>query len=130
MAPPACESASQAVEESDARGPQKEAPGVKCRPRRVSKFASRGVQNGLLETSWGVLGARSASGGRSGREKGSWKIVWRALGTVLGSSWRLLGQSRIVFPPLGGAPERLREVIFGGILGSFLEVFWKTRPRR
>ena len=107
-------------------GPKKEAPGVKFDPPRGSNFASWGVPNGLLETSWGVLGARSASGGRSGREKGSWKIVWRALGTVLGSSWRLLGQFRVAFPPLG--PGRLRKVIFGGIGGPFWRYF--GRPGR
>ena len=96
-------------------GPKKEAPGVKFDPPG-SNFAPWGVPNGLLETSWGVLGARSASGGRSGREKGSWKIVWRALGTVLGSSWRLLGQFRVAFPPLGGPRT--------GSGRSFLEVFW------
>ena len=40
---------------------------------------------------------------------------------MLGSSWRLLGQSRIAFPPPGGAPERLREVIFGSVLGDQAE---------
>ena len=90
--------------------PKKEAPGV--------KFASWGVPNGLLETSWSVLGARSASGGCSGREKGGWKIVWRALGTVLGPSWRLLwGGAR------GGSGRfwRYFGVIFGGILGAQAE---------
>ena len=114
MAPPACESESQAVEESDARGVKNGGPGGSNSTPRGSNFASWGVPNGLLETSWGVLCARSDSGGRSGREKGSWKIVWRALGTVLGSSWRLLGQFRVAFPPLGGAR--------GGSGRSFLEV--------
>ena len=94
MAPPACESESQAVE----------------------------------KTFWGVLGAMSASGGRSGREKGSWKIVWKALGTVLGPFWRLLGQFRVAFPPMGGpgaAPGghfwRYLGGIFEDILGAQAE---------
>ena len=51
MAPPACKSASQAVEESDARGSKKGGPGGQIRPPPGSNFASWGVPNGLLETS-------------------------------------------------------------------------------
>ena len=40
---------------------------------------------------------------------------------------RLLGRFWILFLPPGGG--RLREVIFGGIVGSCLEVFWAPRPR-
>ena len=35
--------------------------------------------------------------------------MWRALGTILGSSWRVLGPFWVAFPP----PGRLQEVIFG-----------------
>ena len=121
MAPPACESESQAVEESDARGSKTGGPGGQIRP--PGGPISRPGES--QTTSWGVLGARSASGGRSGREKGSWKIVWRALGTVLGRSWRLLGQFRVAFPPpgmaRGGHFWRYVGVIFGGILGAQAE---------
>ena len=39
--------------------------------------------------------------------------MWRALGTILGSSWRVLGPFWVAFPPPWGAPGRLQEVIFG-----------------
>ena len=113
IAPAAWERGPQEVETST-QGVPKRAPGGQISGPKWSSGAS-----------WGVLGARSASGGRSGREKGSWTIVWRALGTVLGLSWRLLGR----LSPPGGGPERLREVIFRGILGPFLEVFWAPGPR-
>ena len=51
MAPPACESESQAVEESDARGVKKGGPGGSNSTPPGSNFASWGVPNGLLETS-------------------------------------------------------------------------------
>ena len=41
------------------------------------------------------------------------KIERRALGTILGSSWRVLGPFWVAFPPPWGAPGRLQEVIFG-----------------
>ena len=73
----------------------KGAPQVKFRP-----------PGGPLESSWGVLGAKSASEGRSG----SLKIDKRALGTILGSSWRVLGPFWVAFPPPLGGPG---EVMFG-----------------
>ena len=88
MAPPACESASQAVEESDARGSKK------------------GARKGQLENC----------------PEGSWDRLGVLLAPLRPVSGRL--------SPPGGAPERLREVIFGGILGPFLEVFLAPRPRR
>ena len=105
-------------------GPKKGGPGGQIRPPGGPISRPRESQT----TSWGVLGARSASGGRSGREKVSWKIVWRALGTVLGPSWRLLGQFRVAFPPQGRARGRSRRsflkyfgVIFGNSLGAQAE---------
>ena len=41
------------------------------------------------------------------------KIERRALGTILGSSWRVLGPFWVAFPPPWVAPGRLQEVIFG-----------------
>ena len=102
MAPPACESGSQEVEESDARG---------------SKKRSSGGQILLLKPSWGVMGARSAPGGRSGWERGRWKIVRRALGAVLELFWRVLGPFLVDFPTRGEGPGRLPEVIFEAFFG-------------
>ena len=79
---------------------------------RGSNFGPREVSNGLPEVSWGVLGARSASGGRSGWERGRWKVVLRALGTVLEPFWRVLGPLLVDFPTRGEGPGRLPEVIF------------------
>ena len=62
MAPTACESGSQEVEVSDARGSKKGGAGSNFDPRG-SNFASQMVPDGLLEPSWGVLGARSSSAG-------------------------------------------------------------------
>ena len=77
----------------DARGSKKE-------PHR-SKI---GPPGGPLESSWGVLGAESASEERSGRKRGVSKKLWRALGTTLGSSWRVLGPFWVAFPPPWGVP--------------------------
>ena len=96
-------------------GPKKGGPGGQIRPPGGPISRPRESQT----TSWGVLGARSASGGRSGREKVSWKIVWRA---VLASSWRLLGHFRVAFPPLGGpgeAPGGHFWRYFGGHFGKY-----------
>ena len=78
----------------------KGAPQVKFRP-----------PGGPLESSWSVLGAKSASEGRSGRKRGVWKLKG------LGSSWRVLGPFWFAFPPpLGGPGEGSRR--------SFLNFFW------
>ena len=102
-------------------GPKKEAPGVKFDPPRGPISRPGESQTGF----WRPPGARSASGGRSGREKGSWKIVWRALGTVFGV---LLAPLRPVSdrlsPPWGGpgeAPGGHFWRYFGVIFGSVLE---------
>ena len=95
----------------------------KRRPRgsnstpRGSNFTSWGVPNGLLEPSWGVVGVRSASGGRSAWERGRWKVVLRALGTVLEPFWRVLGPLLVDFPTRGEGPGRLPEVIFEAFFG-------------
>ena len=84
---------------------QKGAPQVKFRPT-----------GGPLESSWGVLGAKSASEGRSGRKRGVWKLKGGLLGPSWGppgASWAHFGSQ---FPPPWGAPGRLQEVIFG--------IFW------
>ena len=90
---------------------QKEAPQVKFRP-----------PGGPLESSWGVLGAESASEERSGRKRGVSKKLWRALGTTLGSSWRVLGPFWVAFPPPPGGPR-------GGSRRSFLDVFGTSQQR-
>ena len=56
----------------------------KNEPHR-SNFAPRGSSEALLGRLGRQVGLRRALWA----EKGSWKIVWRALGTILGSSWRL-----------------------------------------
>ena len=118
MAPPACESGSQEVEESDARGSKKRSSGGQISPPPPGvKFRPPGVPNGLLKPSWGVMGARSAPGGRSGWERGRWKIVRRALGAVLELFWRVLGPFLVDFPTRGEGPGRLPEVIFEAFLG-------------
>ena len=85
---------------------QKEAPQVKFRP-----------PGGPLESSWGVLGAESASEERSGRKRGVSKKLWRALGTTLGSSWRVLGPFWVAFPPPLGGPGEAPG-------GHFFDLFW------
>ena len=102
MAPAAWDRSSQGGVKNRRPGVQKRKPrGLNFAPRG-SNFVPRGVPNGLLDSSWGVLGARSACGGRSGRQRGSWKIVWRALGTDLGLSWRVVGPFWVDFLPRGG----------------------------
>ena len=117
MAPTACESGSQEVEVSDARGSKNRSSGGQISPPPRVKFRSPGIPDGLLEPSWGVVGARSASGGRSGWERGRWKVVLRALGTVLEPFWRVLGPLLVDFPTRGEGPGRLPEVIFEAFFG-------------
>ena len=83
-----------------------------------SEMEPRAVKNGLPEASGGLLVARSASGGRSGRKRGSWKIAWRALGTVFRLSWRILGPFWVDLPPPRGGPGRVPEGIFEGFFGT------------
>ena len=90
---------------------QKGSPQVKCRP------PPRGSSGVLL----GVLGAKSASEGRSGRKRGVWKLK----GGLLEPSWGPLGASWAHFgshsPPPGG-PR-------GGSRRSFLDFFGTSQPR-
>ena len=109
-------------------GPQKEAPGV--------KFDPPGVQ-------FRVLGSpKRASGdllGRLGRQVGLRRALWARKGQLenyMEGSWDRLGVllaplrpvSGRLSPP-GGAPDRLREVTFGGMLGSFWEMLGPYRSR-
>ena len=81
-----------------ARGVQIDARGSKKEPRGPVSWAPGRPQEGAL----GING-------------GSWKIVWRALETILGSSGRALAPFWVEFPlPL--------EVMFGLFLGT-------SRPR-
>ena len=116
MAPPACESGSQEVEESDARGSKKRSSGGQISPPGGPISRPGGSQNELLETSWGVLGSRSASG-----------ELWAGKGELencMGGSWERLGAllARLElasdrFPLPGRGPRRPPEVIFEGFLG-------------
>ena len=88
MAPPACESESQAVEESDARGSKKEAPGV--------KFDLPGVQFrvlGSLKRASGDLLASWAPGRHQEGALGEKRAVGKLYGGLLGPSWGPLGAS-------------------------------------
>ena len=119
---PACESASQAVEESDARGSKKRRPRGSNSTPRGSNFASSGVPNDLLGRLGRQVGVRRALWARKGQLENCMEGSWDRLGVLLA---RLRPLSGRLSPP-GGAPERLREVIFGGILGSFLDCLLYT----
>ena len=83
-------------------------------------FASRGVPNGLPEASWGFLGARSATGGRSGWKR-SKSIIATSKGR-LGAHLARLGLPLGLLPPLPGGP--------GEALGArFLEVLCGSQAR-
>ena len=88
MAPTACESGSQEVEVSDARGSKNRSSGGQISPPRAL-----------------------------GGERGRWKVVLRALGTVLEPFWRVLGPLLVDFPTRGEGPGRLPEVIFEAFFG-------------
>ena len=64
MAPTACESGSQEVEVSDARGSKNRSSGGQISPPPRVKFRSPGLPNGLLEPSWGVVGGLGPVFGR------------------------------------------------------------------
>ena len=105
MAPPACESGSQEVEVSDARGSKNRSSGGQISPPPRVKFRSPGIPNGLLEPSWGVVGARSASGGRSGWEREVESCIegsWDRLGALLARLGPVVGRFS---HPGGGAGE-------------------------
>ena len=122
MAPAAWERSSQGWVKNRRPGVQKRKPrGFNFAPRG-SNFAPRGVPNGLLDSSWGVLGARSASEGRYGRKRGVGKLY----GGLLGPSWGPLGASWARFgshfaPP--GDDFRPSEPPFG----DFSNILVKTR---
>ena len=83
MAPPACESGSQEVEESDARGSKKEAPGVKFRP-----------PGGQISPPGGPKRASGALLGRRRRQVGLRRALWVGKGEVkncMEGSWDRLG---------------------------------------
>ena len=82
-------------------GPKRSPTGQISPPR-----GSSGVLLGRLGRQVGLRRALWA-------EKRSLKIERRALGTILGSSWRVLGPFWVAFPPPLGGPGRLQEVIFG-----------------
>ena len=97
MAPPAPER----VMKIDARGSQKE-------PHR-SNFAPPGVLWSPPGASWAP--SRPQKGALGGKEE--FENCMEG-GTILGSSWRVLGPFWVGFPPPPwGVPGRLQEVIFG-----------------
>ena len=78
----------------------------------------RGAKIASWRPPGGLLGVRSAPGGRPDRSWAALGAFLVALGAVLGRSWRLLGPS---WASQGG-PRRLPggpwEAILGGILGG------------
>ena len=120
MAPTACESGSQEVEVSDARGSKNRSSGGQISPPPGGQISLPGDPK--RASGWGVVGARSASGGRSGWERGRWKVV---LG-LLGPSWSPFGASWArcwsIFPP-GGRGR-------GGSRRSFLKLFLDVLAER
>ena len=99
MAPPACESGSQEVEESDARGSKKRSSGGQISPPPGVKFRSPGIPNGLLEPSWGVVGARSVG---KGEVESCIEGSWDRLGALLARLGPVVGRFS---HPGGGAGE-------------------------
>ena len=106
-------------------GPQTGSKRAAGRPRaaqgrqeaqKVIFWTPRRGQNGLLEASGGLLGARSAPGGRPGRSE-------TAPGRLLGRSWRLLGPS---WAALGASWGRLGApgAVPGGSRGGSGRPFW------
>ena len=92
--------------------------GRKMRPRGV-KFRPPGGPKWLSGGLWRPPGASWGSGGRSWRKRvalvffeTAQKVFFGLLGSILGTSWRLLGRFWVLSPPPGGGPGRLREVNF------------------
>ena len=106
MAPTACESGSQEVEVSDARGSKNRSSGGQISPPRGSNFAPRGSQTGF----WSPPGASWAPGRPQEGALGG-------KGTVLEPFWRVLGPLLVDFPTRGEGPGRLPEVIFEAFFG-------------
>ena len=102
----------------DPRGSKKEAAGGEI-------STPEGLEKAVwpLEASRGVLGGRRGSGGRSWRKRvalvffeTAQKVFFELPGSILGTSWRVLGRFWVLFPPPWGGPGRLRELIFGGFV--------------
>ena len=67
----------------------------------------------LPGASWGPGRRQEGTLVDFGRKRVSQRIVWPALGTVLGPSWRLLAPIWVASPPPGGRQGSLGEDIFG-----------------
>ena len=109
-------------------GPKKEAPGGQIRPPRGSISRPGESQTGF----WRPPGASWAPGRPQEGALGEKRAVGKLYGRFLGPSSGLLAPLRPVsgrLSPPGGAPGMLREIIFGGILGTCLKEFWAPRPR-
>ena len=85
-------------------------------PERVMKIDARGSQKEPHRSNFAPPGVLWSPPGRLGRQVGLRRALWaekrrleierRALGTILGSSWRVLGPFWVAFPPpLGGPGE-------------------------
>ena len=74
------------------------------------------LQNGLLEASGGLLGARWAPFGRQGRSEADFRRLWGALGALLAA----LGAVLKLLEPLLGRP--------GPLLGASWGSFWASWP--
>ena len=122
MAPTACESGSQEVEVSDARGSKNRSSGGQISPPPGSNFAPRGSQTGF----WSPPGASWAPGrpqeGALGGKGGGGKLY----GGLLGPAWSPFGASWArcwsIFPP-GGRGR-------GGSRRSFLKLFLDVLAER
>ena len=116
MAPTACESGSQEVEVSDARGSKNRSSGGQISP-----------PEGQISLPGDPKRASGALLGRRGRQVGLRRALWvgkgevesciGALGTVLEPFWRVLGPLLVDFPTRGEGPGRLPEVIFEAFFG-------------
>ena len=103
------------------------APGGRKRSPRGVKFRAPGGPKWLSGGLWRRPGASWAAGeAQEGALSGKGSLLFflkrpkkyflERPGSILGSSWRLLGRFWSLSPPPGGGPGRLREVIFGGFV--------------
>ena len=112
MAPPACESASQAVEESDARGSKKGGPGGQIRPPR-GPISRSGASGDLLGRLGRQVGLRRALWARTEQLENCMEGSWDRLGALLARLGPVLGR----FSSPGGGAGRVILKVFWGLPG-------------